>query len=81
MEIIVFNHTLTAKSIIPQPIYWNWTFMNRINLGLALVLVSIILIIFLITRIEHIRKTMDQRFEKIELELEHIDNDIHNINE
>ena len=55
--------------------------MNRINLGLALVLVSIILIIFLITRIEHIRKTMDERFEKIELELEHIDNDIHNINE
>ena len=55
--------------------------MNKINLGLTLVLVSIILTIFLIIRIEYIRKDIDQRFEKIELELEHIDDDIHNIKE
>ena len=55
--------------------------MNKINLGLTLVLVSIILIIFLIIRIEYIRKDIDQKFEKIELELEHIDDDIHNIKE
>ena len=55
--------------------------MNKINLGLTLVLISIILTIFLIIRIEYIRKDIDQRFEKIELELEHIDDDIHNIKE
>ena len=55
--------------------------MNKINLGLTLVLVSIILTIFLIIRIEYIRKDIDQRFENIELELEHIDDDIHNIKE
>ena len=55
--------------------------MNKINLGLTLVLVSIILTIFLIIRIEYIRKDIDQRFEKIGLELEHIDDDIHNIKE
>lgn len=55
--------------------------MNKINLGLALVLVSIILMLFLIVRIDNIKKDMDQRLENIELELEHIDDDIHKIHE